>query len=517
MSRAQPIVIDDSSDEEVAPAPAAARAGSSGASRAAPLDCEEEHIWRCAADGSWDYVPRSAYGLDEQLLDLRALALAKQGECLAYAPSERARWRCAAGHEWESAVDDVQLRGMWCPHMDCMRATFRRREARAAGPLPPKAVLMRAADACGCELQGAAPALASSERCAWRCSAGGCQFEATLAQCHAVPGWCPTCADHRASVVKRVAEVAKRHKGHLGTVHSRELRWHRHTKTQLSGCCAHGHTFRSTLGAVIDGNWCPTCAVENGGAAAASSANGAPERRPTPSEGEAARQAALFEEARRKVAADPEAAFRQPTAEEAIFSAARQAARFEEARRRLPARHWQSAAPPMPSVAPARHAAAAASTGPQRRQSHAGAAASTGPQRRQSSRARPRPEPYPSRGMTEEEARAQQARLFEEARRKVAERARLQPVQVVYAPQPPPSLAAMQEEPVQTLAARILSHRSDPYRCLGLPAGATKATARKHYLALALRLHPDKTSHPRAGEAFDAMKSAFRILSGTPT
>ena len=119
--------------------------------------------------------------------------------------------------------------------------------------------------------------------------------------------------------------------------------------------------------------------------------------------------------------------------------------------------------------------------------------------------------------MTEEEARAQQARLFEEARRKVAERARLQPVQVVYAPQPPPSLAAMQEEPVQTLAARILSHRSDPYRCLGLPAGATKATARKHYLALALRLHPDKTSHPRAGEAFDAMKSAFRILSGTPT
>ena len=69
---------------------------------------------------------------------------------------------------------------------------------------------------------------------------------------------------------------------------------------------------------------------------------------------------------------------------------------------------------------------------------------------------------------------------------------------------------------LQKLSARILSYRSNPYRCLGLPAGATKETARKHYLALAKRIHPDKTSHPRASEAFDAMKSAFRIISGTP-
>ena len=35
-----------------------------------------------------------------------------------------------------------------------------------------------------------------------------------------------------------------------------------------------------------------------------------------------------------------------------------------------------------------------------------------------------------------------------------------------------------------------------------------------YYLALVLRLHPDKVAHPRAAEAFAAVEAAFRRLCG---
>ena len=37
---------------------------------------------------------------------------------------------------------------------------------------------------------------------------------------------------------------------------------------------------------------------------------------------------------------------------------------------------------------------------------------------------------------------------------------------------------------------------------------------RKRYLALVLRLHPDKVAHPQAAEAFAAVEAAVRMLNG---
>ena len=37
----------------------------------------------------------------------------------------------------------------------------------------------------------------------------------------------------------------------------------------------------------------------------------------------------------------------------------------------------------------------------------------------------------------------------------------------------------------------------------------TSQAVRKRYLALALRLHPDKAAHPRAHEAFSALEQAY--------
>ena len=64
---------------------------------------------------------------------------------------------------------------------------------------------------------------------------------------------------------------------------------------------------------------------------------------------------------------------------------------------------------------------------------------------------------------------------------------------------------------VESLVGRCLRTK-EPRGCLGLPASAPREACRKRYLQLALRLHPDKTAHARAGEAFRAVEDAFRAI-----
>ena len=51
---------------------------------------------------------------------------------------------------------------------------------------------------------------------------------------------------------------------------------------------------------------------------------------------------------------------------------------------------------------------------------------------------------------------------------------------------------------------------------MGFSAGGSNeacCTTSKRYHALALRIHPDKTSAPRAAEAFQALEAAFHALA----
>lgn len=64
--------------------------------------------------------------------------------------------------------------------------------------------------------------------------------------------------------------------------------------------------------------------------------------------------------------------------------------------------------------------------------------------------------------------------------------------------------------PTSVLVLHVLRHQACPHRCLGLAPNARGAAVRKRYLALARRLHPDKTDHPSATVAFAAIESAFR-------
>ncbi|KAG8678228.1 hypothetical protein FRC09_020007, partial [Ceratobasidium sp. 395] len=54
---------------------------------------------------------------------------------------------------------------------------------------------------------------------------------------------------------------------------------------------------------------------------------------------------------------------------------------------------------------------------------------------------------------------------------------------------------------------RILkAFKLNPYDLLGLDTDATPADIKKRYRQLSLFIHPDKTTHPRATDAFDLLK-----------
>lgn len=112
-----------------------------------------------------------------------------------------------------------------------------------------------------------------------------------------------------------------------------------------------------------------------------------------------------------------------------------------------------------------------------------------------------------------QEARVQDARASERCRRfeqDAARRSRLHSRScMMYLPSLLPEAAKIGDEqvlalPVDTLVLHMLRHQGCAHRCLGVPPNAPK-----RYLALARRLHPDKTDHPSAAQAFAALEAAF--------
>ena len=62
------------------------------------------------------------------------------------------------------------------------------------------------------------------------------------------------------------------------------------------------------------------------------------------------------------------------------------------------------------------------------------------------------------------------------------------------------------------LVSQVLQLQSCPWSCLGLPRRTPAELARKRYLQLALRLHPDKCKHRQARTAFVAAERAYRSI-----
>ena len=70
----------------------------------------------------------------------------------------------------------------------------------------------------------------------------------------------------------------------------------------------------------------------------------------------------------------------------------------------------------------------------------------------------------------------------------------------------------LEAAPLDEVVAHVLAHRGNARRCLALESAETHEAVRKRFLALALRLHPDKTSHAQARDAFNAVDEASKAL-----
>jgi DnaJ-class molecular chaperone len=66
-------------------------------------------------------------------------------------------------------------------------------------------------------------------------------------------------------------------------------------------------------------------------------------------------------------------------------------------------------------------------------------------------------------------------------------------------------------------AAEDPNQPRDAYEVLGVPLGSTPGEIKKRYMRLSLLIHPDKCSHPRANDAFQAVSAAAKELQVRPT
>uniref|UniRef100_A0A3Q3W0C5 J domain-containing protein n=1 Tax=Mola mola TaxID=94237 RepID=A0A3Q3W0C5_MOLML len=65
--------------------------------------------------------------------------------------------------------------------------------------------------------------------------------------------------------------------------------------------------------------------------------------------------------------------------------------------------------------------------------------------------------------------------------------------------------------------AEVPEDELNPFTVLGVQVHASEAELKKAYRQLAVQVHPDKNKHPRAGEAFKVLRSAWDIVSNPET
>jgi hypothetical protein len=165
--------------------------------------------WRCAEGHEWDAIPssvkrgtwcsvcgdkraaaRRAYTIDH----MRRLSEAKAGTCLSQAYANvksRLRWRCVAGHEWETQAS-VIIAGHWCPR--CTSLKLGRKYA-----LSPDEIQKTARERGGECLSD--NYLNVRQKLTWRCAAG----HLWQANANSVRrgSWCPVCSRERLRAVSK--------------------------------------------------------------------------------------------------------------------------------------------------------------------------------------------------------------------------------------------------------------------------------------------------------------------------
>ena len=182
--------------------------------------------------------------------DMRALAVSRGGRLVSdyyISNSEKLRWRCTEGHEWEAVPSSVR-RGAWCPICGDKRAAIKR-----AYTIEKMRTL---AEAKGGVCLSANYSNVKS-RLRWRCAEGH-EWES---QASVIIGghWCPKCEQFRLGrkYALSLEEIQKTAKGRGGECLADN---YLNTREKLIWRCAKGHLWRANTNSIRRGSWCPICA-----------------------------------------------------------------------------------------------------------------------------------------------------------------------------------------------------------------------------------------------------------------
>jgi hypothetical protein len=181
------------------------------------------------------------------LADAQLAAAERGGVCLSDTYSNCKTplwWRCAAGHEWSTAVDNVRNHGTWCP------------QCAVRGPPP---LSIADAQSAAAKLGGVclSDTYANSKTpLLWRCAAGH-EWSAPFRNVRTDGTWCPQCARRGRpplTLADAQAVAVKRGGVCLSDTYSNR-------KTPLRWRCAAGHEWRAPLVKIRNcRRWCPLCA-----------------------------------------------------------------------------------------------------------------------------------------------------------------------------------------------------------------------------------------------------------------
>jgi hypothetical protein len=217
------------------------------------LVCRQGHGWKanardliyseswCPQCGANRRGARKRLGIEV----MRRMAREREGQCLSRTytrNSEKLRWRCKKGHEWEATPRDVIHSKSWCP--------------TCGGSLPLSIEVMRAlakerlGECLSLKCRNAHTPLL------WRCEHGHVW---RARPCSIRRGdWCPTCGIKKRSDARRhdihAMQILAQTRG--GLCLSTEYRG---SAEKLRWRCANGHEWEATPNQNQRGSWCPRC------------------------------------------------------------------------------------------------------------------------------------------------------------------------------------------------------------------------------------------------------------------
>jgi len=162
-------------------------------------ECEKGHTWQAVPasiqQGSWCPTCVGKLNGADALQQLREIALAKGGECLAETYTNgnmKLPWRCAEGHRWDSTANSIRS-GSWCPKC-AMKIKGPKRMGLAA--------CQAAASARGGQCLSDSY-VNTDTKLLWRCGDCGFVWKAIPYTVVRLGTWCPKCKGKRAWEARR--------------------------------------------------------------------------------------------------------------------------------------------------------------------------------------------------------------------------------------------------------------------------------------------------------------------------